>query len=104
MRFFSTVAVASAVLASSVLAHPGHDHSKEMAERAAFMKTSKRDLSHCAPQMKARGIEARNVKRRAALAKNLRKKRNLSTSEYIITSLFALLTLVRRSLPQRQRR
>lgn len=80
MHFFSTLIVASA-LASSVLAHPGHDTRHEIEERAAFMKNSKRDLSHCAAQMKARGIEARAVNRRAAIARKTREKRGLSTSE-----------------------
>ncbi|KFY45817.1 hypothetical protein V495_02803 [Pseudogymnoascus sp. VKM F-4514 (FW-929)] len=79
MHFFSTLIVASA-LASSVLAHPGHDTRHEIEERAAFMKNSKRDLSHCAAQMKARGIEARAVNRRAAIARKTREKRGLSTS------------------------
>lgn len=81
MRFFNTLLVASALLATSVLAHPGHDTRHEIEERAAFMKNSKRDLGHCAAKIKARGIEARAVQRRAAIAKDLRKKRDLSSSE-----------------------
>lgn len=46
------------------------------------MKNSKRDLSHCAAKMKARGVEARAIRRRSAIAKNLREKRDLSPSEY----------------------
>lgn len=81
MHFFSTLVVASAFVATSVLAHPGHDTRHEIEERAAFMKNSKRDLSHCAAKMKARGLEARAVQRRAAVAKSTREKRGLSTSE-----------------------
>ncbi|KFY63226.1 hypothetical protein V496_04075 [Pseudogymnoascus sp. VKM F-4515 (FW-2607)] len=80
MHFFSTLVVASAFVASSVLAHPGHDTRHEIEERAAFMKNSKRDLSHCAAKMKARGLEARAIQRRAAIAKSTREKRGLSTN------------------------
>lgn len=95
MHFFSTLVVASAFVASSVLAHPGHDTRHEIKERAAFMKNSKRDLSHCAAKMKARGLEARAIQRRAAIAKSTREKRGLSTSEYRISpSNASLLTIV----------
>ncbi|OBT54278.1 hypothetical protein VE04_05729 [Pseudogymnoascus sp. 24MN13] len=80
MHFFSTLVVASAFGASGVLAHAGHDTRHEIEERAAFMKNSKRDLSHCAAKMKARGLEARAIQRRAAIAKSTREKRGLSTS------------------------
>lgn len=89
MHFFNALAVASAFVASGVLAHPGHDTRHEIAERAAFMKNSKRDLSHCAEKMKARGVEARNIQRRAAIAKSTREKRGISTSEYRKITLFA---------------
>lgn len=82
-------------MASSVLAHPGHDTRHEIDERAAFMKNSKRDLSHCAAKMKARGLEARAIQRRAAIVKGTREKRGLSTSEYRISpSNASLLTIV----------
>jgi hypothetical protein len=76
MQFLSSFAVA-AILATSISAHPGHDVSHEIEARAAFMKTSKRDLSHCAAKMKARGLDHSSVQRRAAVAKAERKKRNL---------------------------
>ncbi|KAE9377367.1 extracellular dioxygenase [Stipitochalara longipes BDJ] len=72
--------IAAAVFASNVIAHPGHDIRAEMAERAAFMQTSKRDLSHCAAKMKARGMDKRSVARRAAIAKEARKKRSIATN------------------------
>ncbi|KAH8600042.1 Intradiol ring-cleavage dioxygenase, partial [Bisporella sp. PMI_857] len=66
------------LLASNVAAHPGHDHRAEAAKRAAYIqKAPKRDLSHCAAKMKARGIEARAVARRAAAAQQARKKRSI---------------------------
>ena len=76
-----TPLVAAAILASNVIAHPGHDVRAEIAERAAFMQTSKRDLSHCAAKMKARGMDKRSVARRAAIAKDARKKRSIAVGE-----------------------
>lgn len=77
MQFLTPLALA-AILASSVSSHPGHDVSHEIEARAAFMKTSKRDLSHCAAKLKARGLDHSSVQRRAAVAKAARKKRNLA--------------------------
>ncbi|KAJ5047682.1 uncharacterized protein L3040_003502 [Drepanopeziza brunnea f. sp. 'multigermtubi'] len=69
--------IAAAALASNVVAHPGHDIQEEIAERAAFMQFAKKDLSHCAAKLKARGMDKSNVARRAALARNARKKRSI---------------------------
>ncbi|KFY44050.1 hypothetical protein V494_01674 [Pseudogymnoascus sp. VKM F-4513 (FW-928)] len=102
MHFFSTLIVASAFAASSVLAHPGHDTRHEIAERAAFMKNSKRDLSHCAEKLKARGLEARAIQRRSAIAKDVREKRGLSTSEYRKRPSLAPLTIVQAPLTSAQ--
>lgn len=76
-----TPIVAAAILACNVAAHPGHDLRAEIAERAAFMQTSKRDLTHCAAKMKARGMDKKTVARRAAIAKDARKKRNIADSK-----------------------
>lgn len=79
MRFstFATGALAAAL----VSAHPGEkEHAKEMARlaRREFLDTvERRDLSHCAAQLKERGIEARNIKRRAEKAAALRRKLGL---------------------------
>lgn len=73
MRFSNTLAVAA--LLTGVFAHPGHDATEEIAERAAFMKTNKRDLSQCSEQMKKRGLEQRNAHRRAAKAKQAHERR-----------------------------
>jgi sulfur relay (sulfurtransferase) complex TusBCD TusD component (DsrE family) len=75
-----TPLTAATIFASNVIAHPGHDMRAEMAERAAFMQTSKRDLSHCAAKMKARGMDKRSVARRAAIAQDARKKRSIAAS------------------------
>lgn len=79
MQFFTSV-VAATLLAGNVLAHPGHDHSAEIAQRAAFMKSSsRRDLSQCAGKMEARGLAARSVARRQAKMESARQKRNIAT-------------------------
>lgn len=69
--------VAAAVAASMVSAHPGHDHHQELAERTAALQHTKKDLSHCAEKIRARGLEKRSVERRAALATHLMKRNNL---------------------------
>jgi hypothetical protein len=76
MQFLSSLAI-TAILAASVSAHPGHDVQHEIEARAAFMKTSGRDLSHCAAKMKARGLDHSSIQRRAAVAKAARQKRSL---------------------------
>lgn len=64
-------ALATAALAAVVVtAHPGQDESHEVAARRDYLATtnSPRSLAHCASSIKARGLEARNVQRRAARA------------------------------------
>ncbi|KAH7356968.1 Intradiol ring-cleavage dioxygenase [Rhexocercosporidium sp. MPI-PUGE-AT-0058] len=77
---FLPAAVAASILVAAVLAHPGDDHSHEIAERAAFTKLSKKDLSHCAEKFKESGLEQRAIARRAATAQKSRQKRGLSTT------------------------
>ncbi|KAI0009577.1 aromatic compound dioxygenase [Xylariaceae sp. FL0662B] len=79
MRFATSVVSGLAVLAGSVVAHPGHDISQEIKERRDYLASVKRtNLDHCAPKLKARGVEKRNVERRAALLENARAKRGLT--------------------------
>ena len=74
----SKVIVGAFAAAVSVSAHPGHDHTAEMAERAAALSQfARRDLSHCAEKIKARGLEARAVARRSEMISKLRKKRGI---------------------------
>ncbi|KAK1487213.1 hypothetical protein CCUS01_03557 [Colletotrichum cuscutae] len=74
---FSTVASGLALLSGAV-AHPGHDLTKEIAERRAFLSTIKRsNLAHCADKLAARGVTARNVARRSAQLNQARQKRNI---------------------------
>ncbi|KAI9930691.1 hypothetical protein ASPWEDRAFT_739118 [Aspergillus wentii DTO 134E9] len=69
---------AFALLSGIAVAHPGHDHSHEIAQRRAFMANSKRtDLSHCVSKLKARGIESRNIARRSAMISSKQQKRDL---------------------------
>lgn len=82
---FSAAAI-SAILATSVIAHPGHDVRQEIAERASFISQLKtRDLSHCSAKLKARGLEQAAVARRSAIAKSERKKRGISSGKFNIT-------------------
>ncbi|KAM7194154.1 Intradiol ring-cleavage dioxygenase [Naviculisporaceae sp. PSN 640] len=69
--------LSTALLAGLALAHPGHDHTQELRERAEFLSNNKNDLSHCAGKMKARGLHAANIKRRSAFGGGLLKKRGL---------------------------
>lgn len=78
-------AIVGALAAGLVAAHPGHDHAAEQAVRNAALKFSKRSLSHCADKIKARGLEARAVKRRSELAAASMAKRNLPKRD--LTSL-----------------
>lgn len=77
MRF--TYAAATAILAHVAIAHPGHDLTEEIMERRSFVRSvSRSDLSHCAPKLRARGVEARNVARRSAAVENARSFRGLA--------------------------
>ncbi|KAI1502217.1 aromatic compound dioxygenase [Biscogniauxia marginata] len=79
MRFIQTVASGLALLSSSVIAHPGHDLTQEIAERREFLSSIKRtDLSHCAEKLKARGVTKRNIARRSAMLEKARAKRGLT--------------------------
>ncbi|KAJ4172587.1 hypothetical protein NW754_002789 [Fusarium falciforme] len=70
---------AFAALASLAQAHPGHDVSEEVAERRHFINSiHKKDLSHCADKLRARGIEARNIARRSAAVEQARALKGVS--------------------------
>lgn len=77
--YFSN-ALITALVAGLATAHPGHSVAEELQERREFMATTKaRDLSHCAAKLKARGLEAQNVARRAELIEAARAKRGLKS-------------------------
>lgn len=69
----NTLILASLATFGLVAAHPGHSVEQELAERQAGLANSPRSLNHCAAKIKARGIEARNVQRRANWASLLGK-------------------------------
>ncbi|KAK3381949.1 Intradiol ring-cleavage dioxygenase, partial [Podospora didyma] len=77
-----TSLLAGALATTLVAAHPGHDHTAEMAERAEMLSQfTRRDLGHCAEQIKARGLEARNIARRTKLHTKLSKKAHLKNRD-----------------------
>jgi hypothetical protein len=68
-----------ATLAYVAQGHPGHDISKEVAERRHFINSVQRkDLSHCSEHLRARGFEARNIARRSAAVEEARVARAIS--------------------------
>lgn len=90
MKYSTTlVAAAAAFFASTAIAHPGHDHSAEIAARSAYLQksTTKRDLSHCSAKLKARGVEDRSIKRRAEIAGKERAKRALKKRSSDLTTV-----------------
>lgn len=66
-------------LAATVAAHPGHDHAAEAAVRREYLEHSRRDLSHCAEHLKARGHTDRQIARRQELLRTLVLSRGLET-------------------------
>ncbi|KAH0598787.1 hypothetical protein MHUMG1_02899 [Metarhizium humberi] len=77
-------ALASSILllSSVAVAHPGHDLTEEILERRSFKNSVRRaSLSHCAEKLKARGVQARNLERRAATAALARLSRGVSTRD-----------------------
>lgn len=88
-----TSLVAATALVSNVLAHPGHDIQEEIAERAAFMQFAKKDLTHCAAKMKARGMDRSNVARRAVMVKNARNKRSIAEGAFLALRSLTSLTI-----------
>lgn len=79
----SLALVAVSILPAVILAHPGTDVNAEAAERAeSLAKMERRSLAHCAEELKALGIEQRNIARRQAAVEHLRKKRSLETRDF----------------------
>lgn len=75
MRFTQIVASGLTLLSSTVVAHPGHDMTAELAARREYISSVKRtDLSHCSAKLKARGVAKRNVARRSAMLESARAK------------------------------
>ncbi|KAI0162468.1 Intradiol ring-cleavage dioxygenase [Pestalotiopsis sp. NC0098] len=77
MRFIQ-VAAPLAVFANAAIAHGNHDIREEIKERRDFLATQKRtSLSHCSDKLKARGLDRRNIARRAVGVQEARVKRQV---------------------------
>lgn len=75
MRISIVLSLLSFVLVA--VSHPGgHDDHDELARRK-FLAHAKRSINDCRDKIEARGIEARAIERRAALAESLRARRGL---------------------------
>lgn len=73
----------------SVLAHPGHDHAEEAAERADFVKRSPKSVRSCDAQLARRGDLKTALARRQEMTQKARTKRGLSTSSPLVRRDFA---------------
>jgi len=90
MVFISKLAgaVAVACFASTALGHPGehHDHQtikREVKIRNQMASAAKRSIDSCSGSLKHRKVSARSVKRRAAVARDIRQKRNIKACKSI---------------------
>ncbi|CAG9983593.1 unnamed protein product [Clonostachys byssicola] len=81
MKVFSA-AHAAILLAGFALAHPGHDLTEEILERRSFRNSVRSaSLGHCSETLRARGVEARNIQRRAAAVEEARQVRGLQSRD-----------------------
>lgn len=79
MRVITQTIAGLALLSGLVSSHPGHDLTEEIAERREFLGSVKRSsLAHCADKLRARGVAARNVARRAEQISRVRQKRGIA--------------------------
>lgn len=77
----SFVAIATSFFAVPIIAHPGHDISQEIAERAAYLSSAEyTGLEHCAEQLQARSAEM--IARRKAIVEDLRVKRGVVKRDF----------------------
>jgi len=86
-KIFGTVVAASMI--SSVIAHPGEHHDaddlkRQIAARQQMASAAKRSLSACASTLRHRQLNTRSVSRRANIARDLREKRGITSSEFQI--------------------
>lgn len=82
-----SVAMAVAAFAGSSVAHPGEKYDmKEVARqvnaRNYMAAAAKRSLNGCSSSSKHRSLERRNVARRSATARSLRKKMGITSSMF----------------------
>ncbi|KAH7067921.1 extracellular dioxygenase [Paraphoma chrysanthemicola] len=77
----ATVATVAAFFSRPIFAHPGHDISAEIAERAALLPSMQyRNLDHCAGKLQARA--ASMIERRKARVEHLRMKRSITKRDF----------------------
>lgn len=113
MVFISKLAgvAAAACFASTVLGHSGehHDHQaikREVKLRNQMASAAKRSIDSCSGSLKHREVSARSVKRRAAVARDIRQKRNIKACKsmahfYLNQTTLTSITCV---VPQKFRR
>lgn len=58
-------------LALKGLAHPGEDHSHELAARKEYLANNRVNLRHCQDKLAARGVMERSLRRRGLAAERL---------------------------------
>lgn len=78
---FSTLFAITSTLATFANAHPGANIAEELEERKIGMQGLPRDLSHCAAELEARGFTAESAKRRANMAREARRTRDLDVGK-----------------------
>ncbi|KAJ3495397.1 hypothetical protein NLG97_g3423 [Lecanicillium saksenae] len=89
---FSKILSSLMAMNGLVQAHPGEDHTAELALRHEYFKRNAGNLAHCAPKLRSTGVTARSVSRRSATVQGLRKKRGLTTKrgEYQVDSGYTI--------------
>lgn len=76
----TSLLLTATLLLGTTFSHPGAHESHDLHRRAHFVSHAKRSLADCAGALKTRGIEARAIARREALATSLRKARSIGKS------------------------
>jgi hypothetical protein len=84
-KLFGPVAVAC--LAGLATSHPGETYQvgeieRQILARNQMASAAKKSLDACAGSVAAQQLRSRNVVRRANIAKELRQKRDITTSNY----------------------
>lgn len=64
------------VFSALISAHPGADHTAELAARREYFLENRADLSHCAQKLEADGVTKRAEQRRGLAARDLHAKRS----------------------------
>ncbi|KAF2086997.1 putative extracellular dioxygenase [Saccharata proteae CBS 121410] len=86
VHLLAAFAATATLLAGITTAHPGHDAKLEALQRRAYINgvaPSKRSLSHCSQELKARGHDKRSNMRRQKMAQEYRQKRSLQSKPYL---------------------